>query len=158
MPDLCSLKTRIECPACGALWTPPEGVIRFQWGEVPRAYRSGEAVQWLEDGQKQLVPPFTLHTVGRALHWNYGDPAFDEVLAFDIDPHEPDFICPRCQARFEAIAARVARGRFVTGVAFLAGQVRKEFGASLDEFEVATRRTDTTWQARTDWSNPILKS
>jgi hypothetical protein len=158
MPDLCSLKTQIECPACGAPWTPPDGVIRFQWGEVPRAYRAGDAVEWLKDGQGQPVPPFTLHKVGKALHWNYGDPAFDEVLAFDIDPHQPEFFCPHCQTRFEAIAAYVAQRRFVTGVAFLAGQVREKFGAALDDFEVATRMADTTWQARTDWSNPFLKS
>ena len=156
MPDLCELITRIPCRGCDKSFDPPAGVIRFQWGEVPRNYRVGDPVRWLTDRSGEAIPAFRLVGLPARPHWNYGDPAFREVLAFDGDPHEPPFVCQHCGTEYEAVAARVELGRFVGGVAFLPGEVARTLGSSRDEFEVATRGPDGIWLARTDWSNPVL--
>lgn len=156
MPDLCSLRTKVHCSNCDRQFDPPEGVLRFQWGEVPRDYRVGDAVRWLADASGNPVAPFRLAGPPARQHWNYGEPAFEEVLAFDIDPHEPPFVCSHCGTVYEAAAAQVEGGQFTGGVAFLPGEVARMLGHSLEEFEVATRASDGGWAARTDWSNPIL--
>jgi len=131
-------------------------VIRFQWGEVPRNYRVGDAVRWLTDASGEPVAAFRLVGPAARPRWNYGEPAFADVLAFDADPHEPRFVCPHCGTDFETIAAEITAGRFAGGVAFLPGEVARTLGHSLDQFEVATRGAGGAWVARTDWSNPVL--
>lgn len=153
MPDLSSLATKLSCLTCGKSFAPPEGEIRFQWGAVPARYRIGDVVEWLTGPNGEIAPPF--RSFDR--RWNYGEPQYRNVLAFEIDPHEPEFRCKHCTQRYEHAAVEIRDGRFVGGVLFLTSEdVVARFGASPDEFEVATRAPDGTWIARTDWSNPII--
>jgi DNA-directed RNA polymerase subunit RPC12/RpoP len=153
MPDLSSLVTKLACLTCGKEFHPPEHEIRFQWGHVPSRYRVGDAVRWLTQATGEIVPPFrSVHE-----HWNYGEPAYRDVLAFEIDPHEPEFRCTHCGQHYAHAAAEIRNGSFVGGIVFATrDDVLARFGASPDDFEVATRAPDGTWTARTDWSNPVI--
>ncbi|MGK3998890.1 hypothetical protein [Sorangium sp. So ce1024] len=156
MPDLCQLRTTVYCPNCGSNVPAPAGVVRFQWGEVPRDYRDGDDVAWLVDSAGHVVPSFVLVRNRDQYHWNYGDPQCRDVLAFDIDPHEPEMRCVSCGALFEGIAARVVDGRFDGAIGFLPGSIVQQFGVDVGSFDVAVREPTGGWRARTDWFNPIL--
>jgi DNA-directed RNA polymerase subunit RPC12/RpoP len=156
MPDLSQVKIKIRCPTCGSVTPAPAGVIRFQWGEIPYNYRDGDEIRWLTDREGQIVPPFALVRAIHEFRWNYGEPRYRNVLAFDIDPHKPEFRCANCGAVFEGVAARVVDGRFDGAVGFLQGSIAQQFGAGIDSFEVAVREPDGQWKARTDWFNQVL--
>jgi hypothetical protein len=141
------------------MFWPPEHEIRFQWGEVRTRYKVGDAVRWLTLPSGDTLPPFRSVPDRRdhVDHWNYGEPTFREVIAFEIDPHEPEFICKHCGERYAHAAAVVSEGRFIGGIVYKTrDEVIYEFGATPDEFEVVTRMPDGTWRARTDWSNPLI--
>jgi hypothetical protein len=58
MPDLSSLATKLSCLTCVKKFAPPEGEIRFQWGNVGSRYRVGETVRWLTRDNGDVVPAF----------------------------------------------------------------------------------------------------
>lgn len=156
MPDYCTTATRLTCTTCGAVTKAPAGEVHFQWGRVPASYSTGDRIKWLEAAGGGAMPPFSVVRKGARFAWNYGTPEFEDVIALDTDPETPPVHCSGCGAEFEALAVEIAGGKVKGGLGYPEGEVMRRFGATPDDFDVAVKRPDGNWEARLDWSNPIL--
>lgn len=163
MPEYCELVTEAACPACGAQTPLPAGVVRFQWGEVPRRYRPGDPVRWLEH-LSEIVEPFTVVLrrgrlgLARTAHYNFGDPACRNLLAFDTDVNEPEFRCGRCGVRLAAAAARIEDGVVAGARLFTAEELDAAFGSPQIPADIVVLGEDGALVPRPEWNDPPLRS
>lgn len=160
MPDFCELATDvILCPMCGSHSDVAGGVIKFQWGKIPKHYKLGDSVVWLKDKGGNIVPPFKIierrHWLfGFHGSWNFGEPQYENLYAFEDDPYYTEHHCSVCTQKFEAIAAEIIDGRFVRGVAFGMGDIKSKFGITPQETGIILVMPDGSYKVREDWNDP----
>ena len=161
MPDFCELSCSPACPNCGRGLAPnPCGIVRFQWGAVPRHYQIGDNVSWIQDSEGVASPPFTIvwrsSRLGRSRvpEYNCGTPDFDNLYVFDTDPNVSDWGCSSCGMVFEGLAVRIVEGRFVDVRAIQ--DSKREIGILRGIADIIVCEADGTWTPRTDWADHPL--
>ena len=158
MPDFCDLEATATCLQCGQQTSVPAGVIKFQWGKVPHDYKLGDAIMWLEDKSKNIVPSYTLvkkHGLfGIRLVWNCGNPQYKNLYVFDTDPHISECQCSCCGEKLESLAVEVRNGRIVQALGFGQSNLLDKFGTSTPSADIIIIQDDGTYWFRDDWNDP----
>jgi hypothetical protein len=137
-------------------------MIRFQWGRVPSEYRLGDKIRWLREPNGEVVEPFVVMRTDRFfglvtdVAWNFGSPRYEDLLAFDVDPHFSPFLCEVCGEVIETVAAVIERGQLTCGRGFAPGEVRSISGQDVPESGVLVPRPDGSYNSHPEWEDPAF--
>jgi hypothetical protein len=155
MPRYSSVETTGTCPLCAGTVEPPAGEVQFTWGEVPRRYKRGKAVRWLRTKSGAVEHAFAWSLHRGDLRYNAGDPAIQDLLAFEAAENVREHRCPNCGITFETFGVRIKSGVFGEAVFYAQGDCERLFGrqpAALAIVELTAGRP----RPRDEWLDPAF--
>jgi len=167
MPAYSVFHTRVICPSCGREIAYRGGQTAFCWGRSKFHYFArGDAIEWLHDTRKEIVPPFTWYRK-RGWLWqsdaefNFGSPTYPDLIAFDpeISVQAPESrVCPSCRSRYDHIAVMIREGRLIEVKVFEEGEIADTIGPLVPFAETVLIRADGTYEPRPDWNDPPMST
>jgi hypothetical protein len=165
VPSYSIFHAGVSCPSCDREISRRGGETAFCWGSSKEHYwGEGSEIRWLRDRRGTPLPPFTWSGRRGPLRlgdprFNFGDPAFVDLFAFDpevsAEPPESRW-CHACDEPYDHIAVVIRVGVIERVKVFTRGEVARTFGPSAPRADTVLIRDDGTPWPRPDWDDPTI--